>query len=435
MDRRMFIRTAGATLWLPFLPSALPREARALASTTPRRAVWWFIPNGFMDQLVAPTIVGENYDLRYALEPIAPLQSRISVLSNLYNRAAQDYPFHEEAMGTLLGDNYIDNISSGDLDGGTTVDQHAANAIGGETPFGSLQLGTDETYISAGSASNTDIYYRTLSFSAPSIPLASLGDPKTVFDRMFAGSDPELTQAEIDARRELRKSLLDSVLARTSSLEQRLNHEDKLKLDQFTSGVRDLEVQIDALADLVCPTPEEPGTGLGYQAKVEAMTDLMVVALQCDFTRLITFMAGASTATTVYSFLQGVSQDHHSLSHNWAFDQDAETQLKSVYNYQVARFVDLATKLSQIDTGDGGDMLSSTMCYFVSEFGESNVHAAYPITYLLAGGEAGGVVQGKHRRFAANTPHSNAWISTLDHLGVDPTGWGTTHTGPLDLTS
>lgn len=435
MNRRMFIRTAGATLWLPFLPSALPREARGSSFATPRRAIWWFIPNGFMEDFVLPTVVGENYDLRFPIEPLAPIQSRVSVLSNLYNKAAQDYYLHEEAMGTLLSDNYVANPFSGNLDGGITVDQHAANAIGSATPFGSLQLGTDEPYISGSATSNTDIYYRTLSFAAPQLPLAALGDPKTVFDRMFAGVDASLTEAEIEARRELRTSLLDSVLERTNALHKRLNAEDKLKLDQFTSGIRDLELQIDALAAVQCDAPAEPGQSLGFQATIAAMTDLMVTALQCDFTRIITFMAGASTSLTRYDFLAGVTSDHHNLSHSWANNEDAENDLKSIYNYQVARFTDLMLALQDVDTGDGGDLLSNTLCFFISEFGESNQHHAHPITYLMGGGEASGIVQGKHRRFDANTPHSNAWVSALDFLGVDPGGWGTTHTGPLDLKS
>jgi Protein of unknown function (DUF1552) len=435
MNRRMFIRTGGATLWLPFLPSAVPRVARSASFATARRAIWWFIPNGFMEDFVLPTIVGDNYDLRYPLEPLAKIQNRVSVLSNLYNRAAQDYYLHEEAMGTLLGDNYISNTFSGTLDGGTTVDQHAAQDLVSQTPFGSLQLGTDESYISGGTNSNTDIYYRTLSFASPTVPLTALGDPKTVFDRMFAGADATMTAEEIVARRELRTSLLDSVLDRTGALEKRLNYDDKIKLDQFTSGVRDLETQIEALSQIVCPTPDEPGSNLGFQAKIEAMTDLMVVALQCDFTRIATFMAGASTATTVYNFLPGITLDHHTLSHSWASSADAEADLKTVYNYQVARFADLMTKLQAVDTGDGGDLLSSTLCFFISEFGESNQHQAHPVTYLMGGGEASGIVQGKHRRYGDDTPHSNAWISALEHLDVDATGWGTTHTGPLDLKS
>lgn len=429
MNRRMFIRSASTTLWLPFLPSALPRAAwSSTPPTSPRRALWWFMPNGFVRDYVTPAAEGPDYDLPFALEGIAPLQSRISVLSGLENRATDNYDAHEQATPTLLGDHHVYNTFSGTLDGSITVDQWAAQVIGTQTPFGSLQLGTDEPYLSAGG--NIDILYRSLSWSSPTTPLASLDDPKTVFDRMFAGTDTTLTEAEIETRRELRKSLLDSVLDRTNGLKAKLNTTDKEKLDQFTTGIRDLENRIDALAALECPTPATPSSSPGFQEKVSAMTDLMVVALQCDYTRLITFMTGISTSTTVYGFL-GHGLDHHSLSHNWAYNTGDANRLQEVYNWQVARWVDLCTKLSQVATEDG-DLLSHTAAHFVSEFGESNLHQAEPLTVLLAGGEAGGIAQGQHRVYP-NTPHSNLWMSILDFLQVDGTGFGTTSTGSVDL--
>jgi hypothetical protein len=293
----------------------------------------------------------------------------------------------------------------------------------------SLQLGTDEPFIS-GKFGNHDVLYSTISWAGPQTPISPLSDPKTVFDRMFAGTDTELTEAQIEARRELRKSLLDSVLDRTTALEAKLNPADKIKLDQFTTGVRELEVRIDQLAELQCPTPAEPPSSPGYAEKVQLMIDLMVVALQCDYTRLATFMTGASTSYTVYGFL-GHSMDHHTLSHNWSFDNTAARQLKEVYGWQVEQWVSLCTKLAAVETDDG-DLLRHTTVHMVSEFGESNLHWAEPLTILLAGGEAAGFLQGRHRRYD-NTPHSNLWNGILEFLGVDPTGYGSTSNGTIDL--
>src|SRR5687768_4916220 len=83
MDRRMFLRGGAATLWLPFLPSAMPRSAWAAASAAPRRTLYWFMPNGFYPRYVTPLATGEGYDLPFALEGLAGIQDRVSVLSGL----------------------------------------------------------------------------------------------------------------------------------------------------------------------------------------------------------------------------------------------------------------------------------------------------------------------------------------------------------------
>lgn len=421
MNRRMFLRSAAATLWLPFLPSALPRGARAAGVTEPRRALWYFLPNGFVTEYVDPTQSGPNYDLRMALQPVLPLQSRISVVSGLENKAAQGVPAHEECLATMLGDDYV---TLGQEDGGVTVDQHAAKAIGTQTPFGSLQLGVgDLTGI-------TDL--RTVSYASPTTPLSPITDPKTVFSRMFAGTDPELTEQEIASRAALRRSVLDRMLDRSNALSKRLNAEDLSKLDQYMTGVRDLELQLDLLDSIQCPTPEEPAANPPLPQAITAMIDLMVVAAQCDFTRIMCLTTGASGIDVDYSFL-GLQNSSHVLSHGWATSEQQAQELQTLYNYHVAQFTDLCTKLAAVQTSNG-DLLSNTMVHFITEFGESNRHEADPITYLVGGGEAGGIVQGHHRRFPGAS-HANLWVNTLDFLGVDPDGWGTTWNGPLDLFS
>jgi Protein of unknown function (DUF1552) len=419
MNRRMFMRGTGATLWLPFLPSALPRGARAAVPVEPRRALWYFLPNGFITDFVDPLALGENYDLKYAVQPLATLQSRVSIISGMDNRAAENYAAHEECLPTMLGDDYVTLFQE---DGGTTVDQHAAKAIGSATPFGSLQLAA----VDLGGST----VLLTVSYSSPTTPLSPIDDPRTAFNRMFAGTDPELTEEEIATRATLRRSVLDRMLERSNALAKKLNPEDLQKLDQFSTGVRELELQIDLLESIECPVPTEPNANPGLAESIAAMVDLMVVALQCDYTRILCLTTGASGVEVSYDFL-GLTKTSHALSHGWASSDADAQELKTLYNYHVGQYTDLATKLAAIQTSDG-DLLSHTMAHFVSEFGESNRHEAWPVTYLTAGGEAGGIVQGRHRRFTG-VPHSNLWINTLDFLGVDPTGWGTTWTGPLDL--
>jgi hypothetical protein len=431
ISRRMLLGGSAATLWLPFLASALPRSAWGAAPPpAPRRLLYWFVPNGMLAANFTPLATGENYDLPFPIEPILPIQNRVSVISGIVNKptVGGNLGTHEECMVGLLSDTNLAN-PGGPLDGGVTVDQFAAQAMGTATPFASMQLGMDEPWIDSGGNYNT--YYTTLSWANGSTPLAQLTDPKTVFDRMFAGSDPALTQEDIDRRNGLRKSLLDSVAERTAALNLRLSAADKIKLDQFTTGVRELETRIDALAALECPTPLEPGQSPQFTEAMSLMIDLMVVAYQCDYTRLFTFMTGASTSLTKYEFLD-ITTDHHTLSHNQAADDVAKQQLMTIMNWQVSQWTSLCQKLADVQE-EGGDLLSNTMVNMISEFGESNSHLAEPIVMLVAGGESAGILQGQHRAYGG-APHSNLWWTELEFMDVDPTGFGENANRAFDLT-
>jgi hypothetical protein len=430
MERRAFLRGAGTTLLLPWLPSALP--ARAAVAGPARRLVYWFVPNGLMPDTIRPTIVGPNYDLSAVLEPIAALQARVTVVNGLENRSSgsETYSTHEQCTASLLTDHLVENAFSGSLDADVSVDQYAARVAGTTTPFSSLVLGTDEPSISGGS--NSEIYDSTISWAGPQTPVAPIISPRGLFDRMFAGTDPLATAEEIDRRARLRTSVLDAVAERTTALSSRLDATDRAKLDQFATGVRELELRIDQLGTMECPQPAEPEEGLDFAARVTAMNDLMVLALQCDHTRFVSYMLGPSSSYTSYSFI-GVTADSHTLSHGWATSASQRADLTRIQNWQVAQWTDLCTKLAAVPE-DGGDLLSNTMVMLITEFGDSNLHIGHPVPMLVAGGEAGGIAQGQHRLYT-NRPHVDLLAANLEFAGVASGGFGRYLTEPLDLSS
>jgi hypothetical protein len=430
ITRRMVLRSAAASLFLPLLPSALPRSAWGQEAGPPRRLLFWFSPNGLLVDSFKPQSLGAGYDLPFVLEPIAALQDRVSVLSGLQNDAAASGTFgtHEACTASLLTDATIEAFGA-DLAAGQSVDQLIAGTLGGQTPFPSMQLASGEPFIEG--IGNTSIYYSTISWASQSTPLANLTSPRVLFDRMFGGSDPALTEEERAKRLELRTSVLDVVLERSNQLASRLSAADRAKLDQYQTGVRELEGRIQQLDDLQCEQPPEPGNNPGYAETVSLMSDLMAVAFECDMTRVITWMSGYSTSETVYDFL-GVTTSHHNLSHDWAYSNSAKQDLLKVQQWQVQMYTGLLERLAAKPDGQGGDLLSHTAVVLCSEFGDSNMHVAEPVPFLLAGGEAAGWAQGQHRA-AGGAPHSNLMRTLSDFMGVDATAWAQTSTGTLDL--
>lgn len=430
MDRRAFIRGAGTTLLLPWLPSALP--ARAATSGPARRLVYWFLPNGLIPEETSPSTEGADYDLPPVLAELAPVKHRVSVMSGLVNVGTQDgvYSTHEECMASLLSDEKVDYPLGRGIEAGSTVDQYAAKVAGQATPFSSLVLGTNELDIGNGAFSS--VYYRTLSWGGPGKPISPITNPRVLFERMFAGTDATATAKEIALRRELRKSVLDAVGERTARLQSRLDAADRAKLDQFATGVRELELRIDQLAERVCPQPDAPAPNIGFPDAVDAMHDLLVLAIQCDQTRFATFALGPTVSTRSYPFL-GVASDHHSLSHGWVYSVEDRADILRIQGWAIGRWGDLAAKLAAISDGEG-DLLSNTMLLLVTEFGDSNAHVATPLPMLVAGGEAGGAVQGRHRVYQ-DRPHVDLLATTLEFAGVDSTGFGRHQTGPIDLST
>jgi hypothetical protein len=445
----MFLRSAASTLWLPFLPSALPRAAWAAPPPAdPRRLLYFHSPNGMLVEDATPAASGPDYDMPLMASLVEPVRHRINIVSGISNVAASmgaAVGTHEGCMVAMLSDHTLERESGGVADTSSdgaaiTVDQYAANCLGlagGPTaPFPSMQLGTPAQ------CANCTPYFVTLSWAAGSIPLAPLTDAKTVFDRMFAGYDPTLTEADVARRTALRKSLLDGVSERATDLTTKLNWEDRTKLDQYMTGVRDLEMRIDRLAAIQCGTPDEPPTNVGFVESVDLMIQLMLTAFTCDYTRIVTFMLAPSGSSIVYDFLDGVYADHHTLSHYGAMSAqqpdspipDAHDQLMTVKGWEFGKFAELVAAMELVSENEG-DLLSNSMVTLVTEFGESNEHTSTPCTYYVAGGESGGVVPGHHRVYAPGTPHSNLWRRQLDFLGVPSEHFGTFANGSLDLTT
>lgn len=431
MNRRMFLRSAAATLWLPFLRSA---PGAAAAPDPIRRTVWFFVPNGFLSSALTPQQAGAGYALPPALGGLEPIRERATVISGLVNLADEagatyGYGTHEGCVASLLTDvPLFGNYYAGPARLGVSVDQYAAQQLRPTTPYASLQLGTGERWINAGG--NIDLFYNSLSWANDATPLAPLVDPRAVFERMFGGADPAATAEEQERRLATRRSVLDAVTDRARRLSTQLDAVDRDRLDQYTTAVRALELRLDGLARSTCEPGEAPDPDLAFPERIDAMLDLVRVAMTCDHTRIVTFMAATTTALTTFPSL-GITTDHHSLSHNFAYSAQDRADYLRVQAFFVERYAAFCASLAEVPTEDG-DLLSSTLVSLVSEFAEGNLHLAGPMVMVAAGGEAGALRHGRHLD-AAGAPHTNYLRTTLAFQGVDPEGFGLHATGTLDL--
>jgi hypothetical protein len=431
ISRRTLLRGATATVALPFLASAPGRKSWGEASSSPRRMLFYYVPNGIQVEWFTPDKQGERYDLKDITAPLEPVQQHVSLLSGLNNVQAEDVVAGDHARGTgsFLTCVPIRRTSGADIENGISVDQVAANAKGHESLFPSLQVG-----IQAGgntgdcTAGYSCAYTRNISWAGPTTPMPNISSPRLLFERMF-GVPSTLDPATRQLRALSRASVLDQVLEETRRLQTHLGQTDKTKLDQYLTAVREVEVRSSALGGGACTERDPPPTDFSYPEHVALMQDLMVVALQCDMTRILTFMLGEAASNQAYDFI-GVSGAHHAISHHQDQAQALEDLVK-IGNWEVGQLAALVAKLAETPDGEGS-LLDSTLVYWSSEIQDGNQHTHRNLPVLLAGAWGGLHKPGRHVAYPGGRPIADLYLWMLQGFGVEATRFGADGHTPLD---
>jgi hypothetical protein len=431
LSRRAFLGGASAVVALPWLESALPRGARAQAAP-PTRFLGYYVPCGMRMLHWTPSAQGADYDLPPILEPLLDLKAKVSVLTGLANRPARpDGPGdHASGTGAFLTCAHPFKTEGADIRNGISLDQQLAQAIGGETSLRSLQLGIDGGSSAGGCDSGYSCAYaRNVSWSGPSTPLPKLTDPGIVFDRLFAGFDPASTDEQVARRLRQNTSVLDAVLTDAWSLSRRLGSRDRRKVDEYMTGVRELELRMRGAAEgPSCDPGTRPGRDFAFVDKVRLMSDLMVLAFQCDLTRFTTFMLGNAGSNRSFDFL-GVRGGHHELSHHQR-DAAKEDALTVIDRWEVEQFAYLLSRMDAVDEG-GQSLLDHSVVFFSSEIEDGDTHSHFNMPILLAGSGGGAFAPGRHQRFAGQPSVGRLFVSILQAFGLGDTMFGDDGDGPL----
>jgi hypothetical protein len=394
--------------------------------------LYYFLPNGIQLGDWQPNTVGHDYDLPPILAPLEGIAHKVSVLTGINNLTAEDEVPGDHARGTgsFLTCTKVRKTSGADIENGISIDQVIAQALGYQTPFPSLQVGVIPGAATGSCQSGYSCAYtRNISWAGPYTPLPNVTEPAILFDRLFGG-DPTLTPEEIARRAVLRASILDNVLEDANQLSARLGQHDQLKLDEYLTAVRELETRVQALNGGTCDAGDRPATTLWFPDKVAALTDLMVMAFQCDLTRITTFMLGNAASNQAFDFL-GVPRAHHQISHHQG-DADNITDLRTIATWEIDQFAALLKALDATDDGDGASVLDNSMIYLSSEIQDGDQHDHRNLPVLLAGGANGEVTPGRHIVYDGDRDMADLFVSTAQYFGVDTSTFGDDGTGPID---
>ena len=391
--RRHFLRGLGAMVALPLLDCMRPLRAAAAEAAKPRRAVFVYIPNGVNVLTWQITKAGRDYELSAPLQPLAKHRENITPISGLH---------HPGGLGTahVCADLWLTGAKlsqeGGAYRNSVSADQLMAEVTSLHTRFSSLELSL------AGGTGTPGNVINTLSWSRDGVPLPAEDNPRTVFNRLF-GEEPGGVEAR---RRNLnrRRSVLDTVLEDARSLRRGLGGEDRTKLDEYLTAVRDVEVRTERLdAWLNVPKPKlDPAVSGQFQREVSraqageyyrTMYDLIVLALRTDMTRVVSYMSGTEGNGLAIPEI-GITQSRHELSHHNG-DPEIMSRLSRSDSFITEQFSYFLDQLGAVRDGEE-PLLDRTMVLFGSGMSYGHSHGNANLPTVLAGGRGLGFKHGQH---------------------------------------
>jgi uncharacterized protein DUF1552 len=449
LPRRTLLRGAGgALLSLPLFQSLGCSERRgpALGAARaklafPKRFVVVYTPNGQYEPPDTLDFAGTMY------EPLTPFVNKLNLLRGLDLSVHDQGPGepHQQGMAFLTGRRLnegaflgSDAASYAGWASGISVDQEVAKVLCADTPYRSLNLGVQST-LYAGTEVRT-----TLSYAGSDQPIGNETSPYAVYDRMFAPLGPDGSMSsELRARR---KSVLDVVGKQYEAVNARLGAADRQKLERHLEAVRDVELRMGRQGPSMTgaclrPAPGEAGIDLNDPANFpiigKLQTDLLVMALACDLTRVATLQWSSSANNRPFPFLtyggSPITGDDHLMGHSP--DSDAETwgMLRVIRRWYLEQFAYLLASLDAVPEGDGTTMLDNTAVLLGSEIARGNTHSHSNVNFVLAGGAGGAWKTGRNLNYEGKVPHNNLLVSILNGMGVGVATFGEPDycTGPL----
>ncbi len=433
LSRRRFLRGLGACLALPALPSLLPlnasaaqKAARRLATTpggAPLRTAFVYFPNGAIPSAWWPKTQGTDFAFSPTLQPLEDKRRLIQLLGGLDHKNAEagrdGGGDHARGNGVFLTGVRLKK-SATDIHAGISIDQIMAQQLSHLTRLPSLEMSCDFARQSGACDSGYSCAYQyNLSWASATIPMTPEANPRLVFERLFGAGAPAERAKNLKRRQQEQRSILDFVMDDASTIERQLDNPDRAKLDQYLTGVRELEGRIqraERLAPAKQPAMDAPsGVPTQYEEYVQVMYDMLVLAFQTDSTRVATLLLAHDGSNRSFAEI-GIPEGHHDLSHH--FDDTAKIKkVRTIdlwYARQFGRFLD---KLQSVKDIDGNSLLYNSMIVYGGGNADGNKHTHTNLPVVLAGAGGGTLNPGQFRKFGG-VPMTNLFLSMAERLNL-----------------
>jgi Protein of unknown function (DUF1552) len=438
LDRRTFLHGAfGTAIALPLLDAMVPAASAQTRTAAGERLRFGaiYMPNGIYPGLWHPEKVGKDFKFNRTMTPLEPWREYLTTISRL------KAPDGNKNMGGIhmgasaaflngtgpLGNNGDFNL----IESKKSIDQYISDAIGGDTPLRSLELGTEDMGTSAGACDGYPcVFFNTMAWHDDSSPLPVSVNPEVTFERMFG--DPGTPSQRI-ARLKAKQSMLDSVMHETKRLEKTIGANDNAILDEYLTNVRRVETQLQKMqmrSGVLASTPDAPvGIPEDFDAHMTVSYDLLHLAFQGDITRVFSFMVGHEGSGRSYAHV-GVKEPHHSTSHHKNTPESLE-QYARIGAYHMVKLAEFCEKLKATPDGDS-NLLESSVLYFGAGMSNGLLHDRHNVPAALLGHANGRLPGNRHVQAPVDMPTSNLLLALADKFGAELDSIGIS-TGRLEI--
>lgn len=441
--RRAFLRGLGASVALPGLGSLgiakAATTARAVtASGAPLRMAFLYVPNGVIMDKWRPLGTGEEFELNESMKALEPYKKDFQVIKGCEQANGWAGPDgagdHARSGATFLTGMRPKKTAGSDIRVGISADQMAAKFIGSETRLPSIELSCDGVRNAGNCDSGYSCAYQfNLSWRSATQPMTPESNPRLVFERLFGGGSDKDRQEGLARRRAEQRSILDFVMEDAKAMDRRLGKNDQRKLDEYMTGVREIEQRIEK-AESFGPPPDpgvaapEAGIPGEYEEHIRLMFDMMLLAFRTDSTRIASFLLAHDGSNRNFPAI-GVGDGHHGLSHHQRNQEkiDKLAKIDTFYSQQLAYFLERMRSTKDVD---GKSLLHNSMVVWGSGLSDADRHTHNDLPVVLAGNAGGRFSPGRHYDLGGDVPLNNLYVRMLEEAGV-PAGRLGDSTGAL----
>lgn len=406
ISRRQVIKGLGVGIALPFLSAMNPAFATGKTLNSPRRFIGICNNLGFLNERFFPTTAGKDYQLSPYLEELKDLRDKFTVFSGCSHPGVDGS--HSSDVSFLTA---APHPGGGGFRNTISLDQLLAKESGHLTRFPSISLGV-----------NAKEGRRGLSFTDAGVLIPCENKPSNIYKLLFVqGSEKEI--ARQFRKLHLGESIMDTIADEAKAFQKRLGKEDKGRLDQYFSSVREVEKRMVNSRDWVQKpkpkTSEKEPKDLGrtdYMETAELMYRMTKLAFETDSTRAVTLLLDSNNSPSIKINGTQASDGYHNLSHHGKTEKKL-SQLDGIDRQHLALLGKFMKDLEGCKE-TGGTLLDHSSIFFGSNFGDANKHTTNNMPIILAGGK---FQHGQHLAFdkKENEPLPNVFVSILQQMGYE----------------